>query len=60
MEEFRFLVTDNGSLQLENLVYSTQKGEQMMTYTDSFCLDASNKIVAFCPCTKLPRQEVPL
>jgi len=53
MEEFRLLVTDSGRLQLDVLVYSTQKGDQMMTYTDSFCLDAKSKIVVFCPCTKL-------
>ena len=54
MEEFRLLVTDNGRLQLNVLVYSTQRDEQTMTYTDSFCFDATNKIVVFCPCTKLP------
>ena len=42
MEEFRLLVTDSGRLQLDVLVYSTQKGDQMMTYTDSF-LDAKIK-----------------
>jgi hypothetical protein len=54
MEEFRLLITDSGSLHLYVLVYNTQKGDQMVAYTDSFCLDASNKIVVFCPCTKLP------
>jgi hypothetical protein len=54
VDEFRLLVTDSGRLQLDALVYSTQKGDQMMTYTDSFCLDATNKIAVFCPCTKLP------
>jgi hypothetical protein len=37
MEEFRLLVTDSGSLHLNVLLYSTQKRDQIMTYTDSFC-----------------------
>jgi hypothetical protein len=40
MEEIHLLLTDSGCLQLDVLVNSSQKGDQMMTYTDSFCLDA--------------------
>jgi hypothetical protein len=52
--DFNLLVADGGRLHLEVHVYSTQTREQMVTYTDSFCLDATNRLVVFCPCSKLP------
>jgi hypothetical protein len=54
VDEFRLLVADGGRLHLDVVVYSTQGRSQMMTYNDSFCLDAATKMIVFCPCSKLP------